>query len=85
MALKKGGNIMLNILGRFKIKTRLFLLTGFFIFVFILFALFYYNTFNTVKVQGPYYNQIVQGKDLIADILPPPNISLNHILSSFKW
>ena len=29
-------------------------------------------TLSTAKVNGPYYNRIVQGKDLIADILPPP-------------
>ena len=25
-----------------------------------------------LKVNGPIYQQIVQGKDLVADILPPP-------------
>ncbi|MDD2320910.1 MAG: methyl-accepting chemotaxis protein [Geobacteraceae bacterium] len=29
-------------------------------------------TFERVKVNGPIYEQIIQGKDLIADILPPP-------------
>lgn len=29
-------------------------------------------TFQIAKVNGPYYQRIVQGKDLIADILPPP-------------
>jgi methyl-accepting chemotaxis protein len=29
-------------------------------------------TLNTLKVGGPLYNKIAQGKDLIADILPPP-------------
>lgn len=31
-----------------------------------------YNTLTLVKVHGPLYQQIVQGKDLIADVLPPP-------------
>ncbi len=30
------------------------------------------KSFSTVKVGGGYYTEIVQGKDLIADILPPP-------------
>lgn len=29
-------------------------------------------TLNTVKIEGPQYQQIVAGKDLVADILPPP-------------
>ena len=29
-------------------------------------------SFERVKVNGPVYQQIIQGKDLIADILPPP-------------
>ena len=31
-----------------------------------------YTTVEKVRVQGPIYNQIILGKDLIADILPPP-------------
>jgi methyl-accepting chemotaxis protein len=31
-----------------------------------------YRTLNLVKVNGPIYHDIVQGKDVIADILPPP-------------
>jgi methyl-accepting chemotaxis protein len=31
-----------------------------------------WNTLSTLKVGGPVYNEIVNGKDLIADILPPP-------------
>lgn len=29
-------------------------------------------TLNELKVGGPVFNQIVDGKDLVADILPPP-------------
>lgn len=29
-------------------------------------------TLNAVKIEGPQYHQIVAGKDLVADILPPP-------------
>ncbi len=31
-----------------------------------------YWSFSRLKVNGPIYAQIVQGKDLVADILPPP-------------
>lgn len=43
------------------------LLLGFFICGYI--AL---NKLNLLRVHGPLYQQIVQGKDLVADILPPP-------------
>lgn len=38
-----------------------------------------WNTLNLVKVNGPYYQEIVHSKDLIADILPPPN----YIIESY--
>lgn len=38
------------------------------------------RTLSVVKVHGPYYNTIVQGKDLIADILPPPNYIIESYL-----
>ena len=31
-----------------------------------------FRTLAELKVNGPVYHKIVQGKDLIADILPPP-------------
>jgi len=36
------------------------------------------------KVHGPYYNEIVQGKDLIADILPPPNYIIESYLMALQ-
>lgn len=39
-----------------------------------------WSTLNLVKVNGPYYKEIVQGKDLIADILPPPNYIIESYL-----
>lgn len=38
-----------------------------------------YRTINHVKVNGPLYAEIVLGKDLIADVLPPPE----YIIESF--
>ena len=37
--------------------------------------------FNTAKVNGPMYGEIVQGKDLVADILPPPEYILETYLN----
>lgn len=36
------------------------------------FAVFAFLTLNALKVNGPLYQKIIQGKDVIADILPPP-------------
>ncbi len=39
---------------------------------FILFAVIAFSSLNTIKIDGPLYNQIVEDKNLMADILPPP-------------
>ena len=43
------------------------------------YGLLSWHTLAEVKVKGPYYNRIVQAKDLIADIMPPPN----YIIESY--
>ncbi len=42
------------------------------------------STFERVKVGGPLYDQVVMGKDLIADILPPPEYILETYLVAFQ-
>ena len=37
-------------------------------------------TLSVAKVDGPFYDRIVQGKDLIADILPPPEYIIESYL-----
>lgn len=44
----------------------------------------YHSTLNVAKVHGPYYNSIVQGKDLIADILPPPEYIIESYLTVLR-
>jgi methyl-accepting chemotaxis protein len=39
-----------------------------------------FSVMNRVKVTGPFYQQIVQGKDLVADILPPPEYIIESYL-----
>ena len=48
------------------------------------FAAISVSTLNKVKVNGPLYNQIVQGKDLVADILPPPEYIIEAYLTDFE-
>ena len=40
--------------------------------------------FNQLKVNGPIYQQVVQTKDLVADILPPPEYILESYLVTAK-
>lgn len=51
---------------------------------FIVFGGIAWNTLNTTKVNGPLYHQIVQGKDLIADILPPPEYIIESYFVVFQ-
>lgn len=44
----------------------------------------FYNTLTKTQVNGPIYSEIVQNKDLIADILPPPEYILESYLLSFE-
>ncbi|MCK6681199.1 MAG: methyl-accepting chemotaxis protein [Thermoanaerobaculia bacterium] len=51
---------------------KLLLLVGVFVAVFATFAFVSMRTLETVRVNGPVYRDIIQGKDIIADVLPPP-------------
>jgi len=46
--------------------------------------IFLFNTLNLLKVNGPLYRQIIAGKDLIADILPPPDYIIETYLVAFE-
>jgi signal transduction histidine kinase/DNA-binding response OmpR family regulator/HPt (histidine-containing phosphotransfer) domain-containing protein len=48
---------------------------------FIAFSVMAYFAVTEIKVNGPVYKRIVQGKDLIADILPPPEYILESYLT----
>lgn len=69
---------------RFKnltVKTKIYFLVAVFIVGLLTFGTFSYLTLEEVKINGPIYRQIVQGKDLVADILPPPEYIIeSHLL-----
>ena len=75
-----------------KIKSKLSLLVGLFVLGFMAFGIVTYSTMNTLratldnlKVNGPKYKEIVQSKDLIADILPPRSISSKLTWWFCRW
>ncbi len=65
-------------------KGKLLSLAGIFVAGFIFSGLFLFNTLNQVKVNGPIYHEIVQQKDLLADILPPPEYLIESYLVSLQ-
>src|SRR4051812_36032829 len=59
---------------------KLFILVGAFLAAFLAFAAVSWNMISQVKINGPIYNQIVDGKDVISDILPPPEYIIESYL-----
>lgn len=63
-----------------RVRQKIGLLMVIFLLGFSIFGLFASYGFSKVKVNGPIYKNIVQGKDLIADILPPPEYIIESYL-----
>ncbi len=61
------------------VPAKLYILTTVFAVGLISYGVWTNHTLNEAKVHGPYYEEIVQSKDLLADILPPPA----YIIESF--
>ncbi|MBF0126746.1 MAG: HAMP domain-containing protein [Magnetococcales bacterium] len=55
-----------------KLGVKLGLGFGMVLLLLVLVSLLAWNTIETYKVNGPVYQRIVQGKDVLADVLPPP-------------
>lgn len=73
-----------RVLSRFSITQQVTFLVAVFLLGFTLFiSLSAYITSKT-SVNGPIYRQIVQGKDVIADILPPPEYIIESYLVAFQ-
>src|SRR6266850_5782779 len=62
------------------VRSKLTLLVGVFVAGFVAFGLCSQSTLYLVRVGGPYYRTIVQGKDVIADVVPPPEYLLEAYL-----
>lgn len=71
-------------MNKLTIKLKLLLLVGIFASGFIISGLFSFSTLNHVKVNGPIYHDIAQQKDLLADILPPPEYLIESYLVSLQ-
>ena len=67
---------------RFAVK--LGLLTGGILAALIILSIFTFYSLHQVGVNGPIYEQIIQGKDIVADILPPPEYIIESYLTCFE-
>jgi methyl-accepting chemotaxis protein len=65
---------------RLNIKMRFMIIAASLIIGFALFGCATFKAMNTLNVNGPIYYRIVQGKDLIADVLPPPEYIIESYL-----
>ncbi len=55
-----------------------------YLFSFLIYGLYCLNTVSLVKINGPFYNRIIQGKDVISDILPPPEYLIESYVTVFE-
>ena len=71
----------MEILRKIKLGPRLLLLTAAFSAGAILSGLWTFRTLSEYKVTGPVYERIIQNKDLMADVLPPPQYIIESYLT----
>jgi methyl-accepting chemotaxis protein len=69
---------------RLSISRKLVVLITIIVISFIVFGAVAISALNKLKVNGPLYRSIVQGKDLIADILPPPDYIIESYIVVFQ-
>jgi methyl-accepting chemotaxis protein len=74
----------MNPLSRLKLSHRFALLIAFGASGFALYGVWSFKTLNELKINSPLYQHIVQGKDLVADILPPPEYIIESYLVSLQ-
>lgn len=67
-----------------KLRDQLMIIVGIFVLGFGVFVILAWQTLVTVAVNGPIYRRIAQGKNLIADILPPPAYILESFLLTYE-
>lgn len=67
-----------------KLSHRFVILIGIFAIGFTVYGVSSFRTLSELKVNGPLYQNIVQNKDLVADVLPPPEYIIESYLVSLQ-
>ena len=75
---------MNRIINAFTVKQRFAALMALFAFGFLTYGFWSFQTLHQLQINSPLYQRIVQGKDLVADILPPPEYIIESYLVSFE-
>ncbi len=70
----------MKVINTLKMKAKLALLAGTAIVGFIAYFIFSYQLMKVVSVNGSLYDDIISNKDLVADILPPPEYIIEAYL-----
>lgn len=71
---------MVNFFRNLQVGKKLAFLVGVFVVGFFIFGAVSNRTLDILKVNGPMYKRIVDGKDIIADVLPPPKYIIESYL-----
>lgn len=71
----------MNWFTRLGIKKKLACLSALYVAGVFVFGVVAYSTLNKVKIGSPLYTAVIQGKDLLADILPPPEYIIESYLN----
>jgi methyl-accepting chemotaxis protein len=75
---------MMPSFSNYTLSHRFAVLIGVFALGFAAYGYWSLKTLDELKVNGPLYQRIVQGKDLIADVLPPPEYIIESYLVSLQ-
>ena len=70
----------MDLLRNLRFARRLAILVGICAGGFLLYGLWSFRTLAELRVNGPLYQDVIQGKDLIADVLPPPLFIIESFL-----
>lgn len=71
-------------LSNFGIRSKLLIIVVLFVVGFMLFFGIAFNTIQTVKIDSDNYRTIILDKDLVADILPPPEYIIESYLTTLE-
>jgi len=69
---------------RRSLYVRMFATVVIFTIVLVTFGLFTAHTLSQVRIGGPIYSRIIMGKDIVADILPPPAYIVESYLLAYQ-
>ena len=75
---------MNKIIAGLTVKKRFLLLLAMFTIGFVAYGLWSFKTLNELQINSPLYQRIIQGKDLVADLLPPPEYILESYLVTLE-